>query len=315
MQLWHSECSAHRHEARDPKEQKMSQQGQQELKGKTQQLLDGPLKHIRGAALAAALLPLASVAVAPASAQTVTQCSGGICGTVFNDANNNGSFDGIESGIEGVKVFVCQLCNGTDTIQVETGPTGQYSVGVADGTYTVYILIPPGKQASPPNAVSDLFDSDGIPDGKGFSVVTGVTVVSLTGPAIDFGLAPSAARNPGTGTPGYWKNHPEAWPVNTITVGGKDYTKAQAIYWLGRVGTDKTTTMFAALVSAMLSVMIGNDDSCIASTITAANAWMATYGPVGNNVPASSPAWVIGEPLQKQLDSYNNGLLCAPHRQ
>ena len=37
------------------------------LKEKTQQLLEGPLKHIRGAALAAALLPLASVAAAPAA--------------------------------------------------------------------------------------------------------------------------------------------------------------------------------------------------------------------------------------------------------
>src|ERR1700722_2024993 len=43
---------------------------QTELREKTQQLLQGPLKHIRAAALAAALLPLASVFAAPASAQT-----------------------------------------------------------------------------------------------------------------------------------------------------------------------------------------------------------------------------------------------------
>ena len=42
---------------------------QSELRDQTQQLLDGPLKHIRGAALAAVLLPLASVAATPASAQ------------------------------------------------------------------------------------------------------------------------------------------------------------------------------------------------------------------------------------------------------
>ena len=108
---------------------------------------------------------------------------------------------------------------------------------------------------------------------------------------------------------------PEAWPVTSITVGGVSYTKDQAIYWLGHVGTDKTTTMFSALVPAMLNVLIGNDGSCVASTITDANAWMATYGPVGNNVLASSFAWSVGSPLQKQLDSYNNGLLCAPHRQ
>jgi hypothetical protein len=39
---------------------------QNELKAKTQQLMDGPLKHIKAAVLAAALLPLASVAATPA---------------------------------------------------------------------------------------------------------------------------------------------------------------------------------------------------------------------------------------------------------
>jgi hypothetical protein len=289
----------------------MFQRVQTELKGKTQQLLDGPLKHIRGAALAAALLPLASVAVAPASAQTVC-ASGGVCGTVFNDANNNGIFDIGETGIEGVKVFVCQICDGTDTIATETGPGGTYFVDVPPGVYTVSILIPAGKQASPPNVGSDTFDSDGIPDGKGFSVATQVLA---NGKATDFGLAPVAALNPGTGTPGYWKNHPNAWPVSSITVGGVTYTKAQAIFWLGKVGADKTTTIFSSLVPAMLNVLIGNDGSCVNSTIAAANAWMATYGPVGSNVPASSFAWSVGEPLHKQMDSYNNGLLCAPHRQ
>ena len=37
-------------------------------------------------------------------------------------------------GIEGVKVFVCQLCDGTDTIATETGPDGFYSVDVPEGT-------------------------------------------------------------------------------------------------------------------------------------------------------------------------------------
>ena len=84
---------------------------------------------------------------------------------------------------------------------------------------------------------------------------------------------------------GYWKNHPDAWPVDArITVGGVTYTKAQAIAWLGKVGKDKTTTMFSSLVPAMLNVLIGNDGSCVNSTIAAANAWMATYGPVGSNV-------------------------------
>ena len=83
------------------------------------------------------------------------------------------------------------------------------------------------------------------------------------------------------------------WPVPSITVGGITYTKEQAIAWLGKVGKDKTTTMFSSLVSAKLNVLIGNDGSCVSSTIVAADNWMATYGPVGSNVAASSNAWTL----------------------
>ena len=78
----------------------MSQETQAKLNEQTQKLIDGPLKHIRAAALAAALLPLASVAATPASAQTLNPTpacfSGGTCGIVFNDTNGNG-FDNLWS--------------------------------------------------------------------------------------------------------------------------------------------------------------------------------------------------------------------------
>ena len=285
-----------------------------ELHDKTQQLLQGPLKHIKAAALAAALLPLASVAATPASAQSVCPApSGGVgvCGTVFEDTNDNGTQDAGETGSEGVKVFICQLCDGTDTIETETGPGGTFSVELpsADPTIAVSVLIPTGTQPSPPNiGDDDMIDSDGVPDGAGFSVT------ESDGFATDFGFVNASVPQPGTGTPGYWKNHPEAWPGTSIIVGGRTYTKAQAISLLGKVGKDKSTTMFSSLVPAMLNVLIGNDDSCVAPTIAAADSWMETY-PVGSNVAASSSAWAAGEPLHITLDHYNNGRLCAPHRQ
>jgi len=160
-------------------------------------------------------------------------------------------------------------------------------------------------------------DSDGTSDTFGSSVTT-VTLVGFSNSDTDFGFSTTAVRNPGTGTPGYWKNHASAWPVPGVWVGGIYYLKADAITWLGRVGKDKTTTMFSSLVSAKLNVIIGNDSSCVASTITAADLWMTKpltgYGPVGSNVAASSYAWSVGEPLHQQMDAYNNGLLCAPHR-
>ncbi|MBC7233755.1 MAG: hypothetical protein H5T68_11010 [Chloroflexi bacterium] len=120
---------------------------------------------------------------------------------------------------------------------------------------------------------------------------------------------------PGTGTPGYWKNHPEAWPVESITIGGVTYDKAQAITIMKtNKAKDKTYTMFAALVCAKLNLLLGNESSCIALTVLDADQWMKKYGPVGSGIKASSQAWKEGEPLYLKLDDYNNGLLCAPHR-
>jgi hypothetical protein len=119
---------------------------------------------------------------------------------------------------------------------------------------------------------------------------------------------------PGTGTPGYWMNHPDAWPVPNIVIGCINYTKEEAISIMkDPVKGDKTYTMFPALVAAVLNVLVGNDSSCIDNTIAEADSWMAA-NPVGSGVEGSSAAWEEGEPLYWMLDDYNNGLLCAPSR-
>ncbi len=124
----------------------------------------------------------------------------------------------------------------------------------------------------------------------------------------------SVLAPPGTGTPGFWKNHPLAWPVDSITVCGTPYSKKMAINILSLpVKGDKTITMFKALVAAKLNVLAGNDDSCIADVIAAADNWMCAH-PVGSGVSARSHAWKQGEPLYTILDAYNNGELCAKDR-
>jgi hypothetical protein len=80
--------------------------------------------------------------------------------------------------------------------------------------------------------------------------------------------------------------------------------------------------MFSSLVPAMLNVhpAVGNVN-CVAEEIRLANEWMAFYGPLDRYmfppsapVAGSSAAWKIGEPWHMTLDAYNNGLLCARHR-
>jgi hypothetical protein len=269
------------------------------------------LKVVTGCAAAV----LSVVIAAPAAAQ---DCAGEvslICGFVWNDANNNGSQDPGETGIEGVKVT---LSDGTDTIDAYTDQSGYYefdSQQAPPETYTLSIVtssIGPTAQPSPSTHPDETLDSDGVNDGINSSVQV-VVLGSFPKHDLDFGFYTPQSQSGGTGTPGYWKNHPEAWPA-TVTIGGVAYDRDAAISWLKKVGKDKTTTMFSSLVSAKLNVLIGNDSSCINGTINAADAWIAANGPVGSGVHASSAEWAEGQPLHTELDDYNNGRLCAPHR-
>ena len=91
-----------------------------------------------------------------------------------------------------------------------------------------------------------------------------------------------------------------------------------AIELMGKVGGDKTLTMFASLISAKLnttlSLGLNNNYDCIAGTLIKADEWMTAHPVANPAVKASSAAWEVGEPLHSKLDDYNNGKLCAPHR-
>jgi hypothetical protein len=232
---------------------------------------------------------------------------------VWHDLNGNGIQDAGEPGVPNVTVNLLD-CAGNVLATTTTDANGLYLFsGLVPGRYNVQVVAPTGTTFSPQDqGGDDLKDSDA--DATGMMVCT-VLTSGENDLSWDAGLI-EPREAPGTGTPGYWVNHPEAWPVDSITVGGIVYTKAQAIAMMkAPVAGDKRLTMFPALVCAMLNVMIGNDDSCIADTIDAANGWWATYS--GKPVKASSYAWQGGggNALYTLLDAYNNGLLpCAQHR-
>jgi len=282
-------------------------------------------RAVHGGAIRFAMALAAVVATAaPAAAQEF--CEGeslSLCGFVWNDTSNDGIQDPGENPVEGAIVTLYDISNPMNPVAVgsptETGPEGMYFFNdVPDGTYLISVStssVATGAQPSPTNnpmAPDDTVDSDGVDDTTGNSVVT-VVLTNSVKLAFDFGFhtAPVAV-SPGTGTPGYWKNHPEAWPAG-VTVGGVHYSTLDAIAVMGKVAKDKTITIFSSLVAATLNVGIGNEDSCIASTISDANAWMALHAP-GSGVAASSAAWALAEPLHKRMDDYNNGRMCAPHR-
>lgn len=119
---------------------------------------------------------------------------------------------------------------------------------------------------------------------------------------------------PGTLTIGYWKNHPNNWPVSSVTVGGGSISEAAAIDILNTPPRGDATIILAdQLIAAELNVALGNTSSCVSSTIAAANTLLAAH-PVGSNLRTGTTDGATAVSLGSTLDNYNNGGLCAPHQ-
>lgn len=101
-------------------------------------------------------------------------------------------------------------------------------------------------------------------------------------------------------TIGYWKNHPEAWPVSTLTICGNVLSQDDAIGVLSMPARgDVTLIMAKQLIAALLNVAVGN--SC--PLTSQAEAWLCSHGGIG----ASRKQWDGGEKLKNALDAFNNG--------
>jgi len=112
-----------------------------------------------------------------------------------------------------------------------------------------------------------------------------------------------------TFTQGYWKTHPEAWPVNSLTMGGYSYTKTEL---LSILNTPVKGNGLIALAYQQIAALLNTENGAsapqqIGTAITSANNLMATTGkvpPVGQGyLPTSQTSYLTGV-----LDSYNQGL-------
>lgn len=128
-----------------------------------------------------------------------------------------------------------------------------------------------------------------------------------------------------TYTQGYWKNHgpvgcangnnTDAWPTfTTITLGNVAYTDAQLCAILNTnagTGQNQNGLIILAhqLIAAKLNLLNGTSNSCIQTTINAADALIGNLVVGSDSLPSSSTS-----ALTQVLDDYNNGRLnCAGH--
>lgn len=113
---------------------------------------------------------------------------------------------------------------------------------------------------------------------------------------------------------GYWKNHEEAWPVSTLTLGATSYTKSQLLRIMNTPSRgDKSIDLAVQLIAAKLNVANnGCGSDCIATTIAEADAWLRTNGGVGSEVYGRHRVWRFeGEEIKDALDAFNNGRGCS----
>lgn len=236
---------------------------------------------------------------------------------VWHDLNGNGIQDAGEPGIDGVTVNLYDGAGGFVATTTTSGGGAYTFTGLTQGDYFVEFIRPAGFDFTPRDVgVDDTVDSDA-------DEVTGRTVTTtLTpdehDPTWDAGLVelpPTGDDDDDDGctyTIGYWKNHPDAWPVQQLTLGDVVYTKAEAIALLNTPPKKGDATIILAhqLIGAKLNVANGADDTAVADTIADADDWLVGH-PVGTN--PKGPSRAIGIALSETLDAYNNGDIGPGH--
>ena len=128
---------------------------------------------------------------------------------------------------------------------------------------------------------------------------------------------PTATATP-TGTPGvcvrgqgYWKNHPDQWPVTELQLGNVTYDQQQLLDILHQpVRGNGLVSLAQHLIAAKLNIAAGADPSCIEETIAEADALIGdlVVPPVGDGYLAPRDV----EAIKDILEDYNEGRLCAP---
>ena len=112
-------------------------------------------------------------------------------------------------------------------------------------------------------------------------------------------------------TQGFWENHPEVWPVTSLTLGGQTYSQAELLTILNTPPRGDASLILAhQLIAAKLNVANGADSSAIGMTITHADNLLNCFSgrlPYGVRRPTLIRFAMIV--MAFALDRYNNGAL------
>lgn len=129
----------------------------------------------------------------------------------------------------------------------------------------------------------------------------------------DAGPPPEPPQQGCTYTQGYWKNHPDAWPLTSLTLGSRSYDQGQLLELLGTPPRGDASMILAhQLIAALLNAAAASGDPAIG----AAQTWMSLFDP-GHPLPygvrAGSFAGEMATELADDLADYNEGTTGPGH--
>ncbi len=109
-------------------------------------------------------------------------------------------------------------------------------------------------------------------------------------------------------TQGYWKTHPDAWPVDAMLLGNQTYSKAELLTILDTPPQGDASLVLAhQLIAAKLNVANGADPAPVKAVIAEADALLKSPDKLPYDVRPSSPRGQEMVALAGILDAYNNG--------
>jgi len=131
-------------------------------------------------------------------------------------------------------------------------------------------------------------------------------------PTADLVVSTLTAAQNCTFTLGYWKNHPGAWPVLSLTLGTVTYNQAELLSILNLPSGGNGLVILAhQLIAAKLNLANGADPSVISATIAAADAQVGSLvvPPVGSDFLDPSLTTTDAH----TIDDWNNGITGPGH--
>jgi len=198
---------------------------------------------------------------------------------------------------------------------------GVPTLNIGDGTDSY--LLPPSDFAGV--QIGDLFDETGVTTQEVGELLEGTTYVvrvraNATG--TDDVSAPSTTLRVRTlartiqdctYTQGYWKNHPEAWPVGNVTLGTVNYTQAQLLLIFNQPAAGNGLISLAhQLIAAKLNIAQGaTPPASVVAAIASADALIG--GLVVPPIGAGSLAPSSTSALTGTLDNFNQGIIGPGH--